>query len=44
MVSDNTVLLAQEIFMDLIRTTYRHCEVSGTFKETLHSRRGTASL
>lgn len=44
MVSDITVLLAQEIFMDLICTTYRHCEVSDIFKKTPHSTRGTASL
>lgn len=44
MVSDVTVLLAQEIFMDLIRTIYRHCVVSDTFKKTTRSRRGTASL
>jgi len=44
MVSDVTVLLAQEIFMDLIRTIYRHCVVSDTFKKTPYSRRRTASL
>lgn len=33
MVSDITVLLAQEIFMDLIHTTYRHSEA------TAHSRK-----
>lgn len=39
MVSDITVVLAQEIFMDLICTIYRHCGVSDTFKKTPHSRR-----
>lgn len=44
MVSDVTVLLAQERFMDLIHTIYRHCVVSDTFKKTPHSRWGTANL
>lgn len=44
MVSDVTVLLAQEIFMDPIHTIYRHCIVSDTSRKTPHSRTGTASL
>lgn len=38
-VSDVMVLLAQEIFMDLIHTIYRHCVVSDTFRKTPHSKK-----
>lgn len=43
MISDVTVLLMQEIFMDLACTIHGHFAVSDPLKKTPHTRR-TASL